>query len=99
MKDTLKKLHVQRNKWKGHNRNSICWAFYCVNDNKRIDVIFFQTMIFIICYTSLMLVSNIKTQAKKGLILYNTSNGIIGFKNVLSDHLKIANVFKKEVNN
>jgi hypothetical protein len=24
MKDNLKKLHVQRNKWKSHNRNAIC---------------------------------------------------------------------------
>jgi hypothetical protein len=38
MKENFKKLHVQINKWKGHNRNATCWAFYCVNDNKKIDV-------------------------------------------------------------
>jgi hypothetical protein len=23
------KLDVQRNKWRGHNRNAICWVFLC----------------------------------------------------------------------
>jgi hypothetical protein len=30
-----KKFHVQKNKWKSHNRNALCWGFYCVNDNKK----------------------------------------------------------------
>lgn len=38
MKENFKKLHVQINKWKVHNRNATCWAFYCVNNNKKIDV-------------------------------------------------------------
>jgi hypothetical protein len=46
-----------------------------------------------------MLTSNIKTQARKGLILYNTSNGIIGLKKMFSNHLEIAKMFKEEVNN
>ncbi len=75
------------------------WAFYYVNDNKKFDVIFFQFMRCIICYTILMLTSNIKTQARKGLILYNTSNGIIGLKKMFSNHLEIAKMFKEEVNN
>ncbi len=28
------KLMNQRKKWKGHNKNALCWSFYCVNDNK-----------------------------------------------------------------
>ncbi len=36
MKQNLKNLHLQKNKWKGHNRNATCWAFYYVNDNKKI---------------------------------------------------------------
>ncbi len=38
MTDNFK--HVQRNKWKIHNRNAICWAYYCVNNNKEVDVKF-----------------------------------------------------------
>jgi hypothetical protein len=34
MKKNLQRLHVQRKIWRGHNRNSLCWAFYCVNDGK-----------------------------------------------------------------
>jgi len=31
-------LYVQRIKWNGHNKNVSCKAFYCVNDNKEVDV-------------------------------------------------------------
>jgi hypothetical protein len=27
MKKILQKLHVERKFWKGHNINSLCWAF------------------------------------------------------------------------
>ncbi len=81
MKENFKKLLVQKNKWKGHNRNATCWASYCVIDNKKVDVKFPQTMRCIICYTSLMLVSNLKTPTRKGFILYNTSNGITTLRN------------------
>jgi hypothetical protein len=30
--------------WKNHNRNAICWAFYCINDNQKVDVKDSQTM-------------------------------------------------------
>jgi hypothetical protein len=33
MKENLKKLHAQRKNWKPHGRTSLCWSFYCVNDN------------------------------------------------------------------
>jgi hypothetical protein len=47
-----------------------------------------------------MLVSNLKTQARKGLILYNISNGLTtSRKHVVLYHLKIAKMFKEEVNN
>jgi hypothetical protein len=36
MKEILRKLHAQRLFWKPHNRNVLCWAFYCVNDNKKL---------------------------------------------------------------
>jgi len=65
MKDNFKKMHVQRNKWKSQNRNATCWAFYYVNNNKEINVKFPQTNKCIFCYTSPMLVSYIKTQARK----------------------------------
>ncbi len=38
MKKNLQKLHVQTKIWRGHNKNSLCWAFYCVNDGKEVEV-------------------------------------------------------------
>jgi hypothetical protein len=30
-------LHVQREKWRRHGRNALCWSFYIVNDNNIVD--------------------------------------------------------------
>ncbi len=38
------KLHFQRRKWRHDNRNSLCWSFYYVNDDKLVDVKCFQLM-------------------------------------------------------
>jgi hypothetical protein len=32
------------------------------------------------CYVSLILITNVKTQVRKGLILYNNANGVIALK-------------------
>jgi hypothetical protein len=39
MKENLMKLHAQRLFLKPNSRNALCWAFYCVNDNKEVDLI------------------------------------------------------------
>jgi FtsZ-binding cell division protein ZapB len=33
----LHKLHLQREKWRGHDRNAMCWSFFIVNDNNIVD--------------------------------------------------------------
>jgi hypothetical protein len=44
----------------------------------------------------LVLISNVKTQARKGLILYNNANEIIAFKKkVYANHCMIAKIFLK----
>jgi len=50
--NSLKKLHTKRTFWKGNNRNALCWAFYCVNDNKEVNVTTFQTMHCILCHNN-----------------------------------------------
>jgi hypothetical protein len=35
MEKNFQTLHNQRKKWRGHNKNAICWVFYCVNDDKK----------------------------------------------------------------
>jgi hypothetical protein len=37
-KKNIQTLHIQRKIWKSHNKKSICWDFYCVNDDKGVDL-------------------------------------------------------------
>jgi hypothetical protein len=66
MKDSLKKLHAQKSFWRTNNKIPLCWALYCVNDNKEVNVIFPQTsMSYIFCQNNPILNLNPKTQARK----------------------------------
>jgi hypothetical protein len=77
MKNNLNKLHVQRSFWRAnYNINELCWAFYCVNDNKEVNLISPQTMQCIIYHNNPILNLNPKPQARKGLIIYNTITNI-----------------------
>jgi len=49
MKMNIKRLHVQRIMWKSHGIICLCCVFFCVNDNKDVDVKCPQTMTCIIC--------------------------------------------------
>jgi len=59
--NSLKKLHAQKLFWRGNNINALCWAFYCVNDNKEVIVIAFQTMCCILCHNNPIFNVNPKT--------------------------------------
>ncbi len=37
IKTNLQKLHLQTEKWKGHDRNVLCWSFFIVNDKNIVD--------------------------------------------------------------
>jgi hypothetical protein len=63
--NNLKKLHAQRVFWKGNNINVLCWAFYCMNDNKEVNVIVFQIVHYILCHNNPILNVYPKTQARK----------------------------------
>ncbi len=59
----------------------------------------FQLMRHIFCYVKFVLISNAKTQARKGLILYNSANEINALnKHVYAHHCMIAKIFEKKVN-
>ncbi len=74
-------------------------GFFFMNDNKDVDVKCPQTMKCIFCYNSLVLFCNLETQAKKGLIIYNKTNGITTMKkHVNADEIIIAKMFEGEVN-
>ncbi len=59
------KLHAQRAFWRGNSRNALCSTFYCVNDNKEINVITLQTMRCIFCHNNPILNVNPKMQLGK----------------------------------
>jgi hypothetical protein len=81
IKENWFKLYLHKRKWAHDKRNALCWSFNCVNyDNKSMDVKCFQLMKCILCYANLILISNAKTQARKGLILCNSANGIVALK-------------------
>jgi hypothetical protein len=70
-----------------------------MNDNKKVNVIVLQTVHCILCHNNPILNVNPKTQAKKGLIIYNTTNGIAPLrKHVNLNHSNILKQFEKEVN-
>lgn len=59
-----------------------------------------QTMRCIFCYNDPILISNAKTHAMKGFILYNIINGITTLKkHVFVNQFNIAKLFEEEVNN
>jgi hypothetical protein len=92
-------LHAQIIIWKSHGRNSLCWVFFGVNDNKDVNVKCPQTMRCILCYSSPILFCNFKTQARKHLILNDITNGITSLKkHVNVDHSIKAKMFEEEMN-
>jgi len=100
MKKILQKLHVQRKFWRGHNRNSLCWAFYFVNDGEKVEATSHQVMKCILCYDNAINIHNARTKEIKGLINYYKFYGIIALKkHVNAYHFIIGKKVEEEINN
>jgi hypothetical protein len=98
MNFNLESLHVQRNKWKGNHRISLCLGFYYVCDNKKLDGENLKIMVCILCYNILVIVINPKTQTRRFKSYYKT-NGITTLrKHVDVKHSIIAKKFEEKVN-
>ncbi len=91
-------MHAQRKIWQPHGRLSLCWSFYCVNDNVEIELENIQIMRCILCYQEPIIGINSRTQARKGLIYYYKTNGITSQKHVDVEHIVIAKLFEEKVN-
>ncbi len=64
------------------------------------DVKCSQLIRSILCYVNPILITNAKTQAREGLILYSIANGITTLKkHVYTKHWMITKIFEEEVNN
>ncbi len=58
---------------------------------KNVDGKMLQTMGCLFCYNNPIVITNAKTQAKRGLILYNTTNDIITLKkHVFTNHSSVT---------
>jgi hypothetical protein len=81
-----------------NSRNALCWEIYCVNDNKEVNAIALQIMQCILCHNNPILNKNPKTQARKGLIIYESFNHIVALrKHVNLNHLNILKNLKKNL--
>ncbi len=65
MKMNLKRQHVQRKFQKLHGLTTLCWGFYCVNDNGEIDFENAQIMRCVLCHKNPITITNPKTQSRK----------------------------------
>jgi hypothetical protein len=69
----MQKLHVEKMFWKPFYRTSCVKHFNVSMIIKTLIFKSFQMMHSIFCYINPILIKNPKNQAKKGLILYNTT--------------------------
>jgi hypothetical protein len=76
MKMNCKKPHVQRKIWKPHGITTLCWGFYCVNDNGEIDFENAQIVDCILYHKNPIIATNPRTKARNGLISYYKMNGV-----------------------
>jgi hypothetical protein len=83
-----------------HNINSLCWAFYFVNDGKKIEVASHQVIRCILCYDNVINIPNPKIKERKGSIIYYKTYGITALKkHVDANHSIIVKKFEEEINN
>ncbi len=87
-KETLKYCTFKEKNWRGHDGNPICWAIYCVNDDKKIDPRNLQVMRCLLYYNNLVHARNPNIKKRKGLITYYKTYVIMTLeKHVDSDHV------------
>jgi hypothetical protein len=92
------KVACLKHKMTPHGKNAFYLIFSLVNDNKKVDHNNLQMMHCILCCNPPINASNPKTQARKNLISYYKTNGIITIfnKHVITYHAIIAKPLKRE---
>jgi hypothetical protein len=60
---------VQRENWRRHARNALCWLFHIVNDNKIVDGNKPQIMRCMICHVNFV-PFNPRTKERRGIITH-----------------------------
>lgn len=85
-------------KWKGHNKNALCWSSYYMNDNeKKITNVINWWDFF--CYLEPIEACNKITKSRKCLISYYNISKITSLKNHVDvDHVVLYKTFEEEAN-
>jgi hypothetical protein len=65
-----------KKKWCPHNINALCWSFYCVNDNSKVNLDVPQMKRYLFCHSQPIVSMNSRKKLKKGLITYYKTSGI-----------------------
>jgi hypothetical protein len=65
MKHILQQLQIQRRKWCPHNRNALCWSFYCVIDTSKVNMDALQMMHCLLCHSQPIVSMNSKKKLLK----------------------------------
>jgi hypothetical protein len=88
---------LQREKWRGHDRNALCWSFFIVNDNNIVNGSKPQIMRCMICHVNFVFY-NLRTKERRGIITYFMKNGIITLKkHVDANHVVLIKKFEEEL--
>ncbi len=100
IKQILQQLQIQRKKKCLDNRNAICWSFYCVNDNSKVNLDVPQMMRCLLCHFQFVVSVNSRKQLRKGLVTYYKTSGITCmYKHLDVDHSTIYKRFQEKINN
>ncbi len=76
----------------------LCWSFYYINNNEKVDNQAPQLTICHVCYPNLIIVANSIIFLKKGIISYfKTYARIFFYKHMDEDHVMLAKKFEEEV--
>jgi hypothetical protein len=89
---------LQREKWKGHDRNALYWTFFIVNDNNIVDGSKPHIMRCMICHENFV-IYNPRIKERGGIITYFNKYGITPLKkHVDANHVVLAKRFEETMN-
>ncbi len=87
---------MQRENWRGHDRNALCWSFFIINDNNIFNGKKPQIMRCMICHVNFV-PYNPRTKERRRIITYSLKNGIKYLKKHVTDHVVLTKRFEKKV--
>jgi hypothetical protein len=89
---------LQRENWRGHDRNALCWSFFIINDDNIFNGRKPQIIRCMICHVNFV-PYNPRIKERRRMTTYSLKNGITYLKkHVDVDHVVLAKRFEEEMN-